>query len=149
MLNDVSRHLKNKTSFEINQEILGMRNLFRGIVVKSWIGNNFETSVDHEHNKSIVKESVKCCNECWLDRCNVLHDEEEQKKRLSQWNKNLFDEMKNEVSDERKYVENTESDLDRSNNEKIKAWMLGTIKMKSKLKKCPQFEIRRFFNGQR
>ena len=68
LLNDISRYLKNEKSFESNQEMLGMRNMFRGIVVKSWTGNNFETSADCKHNKMIVKESARFYNEHWVDR---------------------------------------------------------------------------------
>lgn len=129
--------------------MLGMRNMFRGIVVKSWTGNNFETSADCKHNKMIVKESAKFYNEHWVDRWNALHTEEEQKKRLSQWCENIFDEMKNGECDERKHAERTELDIDRSENDTIKAWTLGALKMKRNLKKCTRSDVRRFFNGQR
>ena len=32
IVSDISKSLNNETRFEINQEILGMRNVFRGIV---------------------------------------------------------------------------------------------------------------------
>ena len=57
--------------------------------------------------------------------------------------------MKNGECDERKHAERTELDLDRSENDTIKAWTLGALKMKRKLKKCTRSDVRRFFNGQR
>ena len=80
---DTSKFLNNDTSFEINQEILGIRNVFRGTLIKIWTGNNFGTSDDRKHNKIIVKESVLFYNECCVDRHKEMHDEEEQKKRLT------------------------------------------------------------------
>ena len=94
IVSDISKLLNNETSFETsfetNQEILGMRNVFRWIVIKSWTGNDFDTSEDRKNNKTIVKESVLFNTESWVDRCKALHDEEEKKKRLSQWYGNLF-----------------------------------------------------------
>ena len=78
-----------------------------------------------------------------------MHDEEEKKKRLSQWCGNLFDEMKNGECDARTCAKRTKLDVDRVQNEIIRAWMLGALKMKRKLKKCPQSDIRRGFNGRR
>ena len=63
IVSDIRTFLKNETSFETNQEVLGMRNVFRGITIKSWTENNFETSEDHKCNKIIVKESVIFCND--------------------------------------------------------------------------------------
>ena len=55
---------------------------------------------------------------------NVMHDEEEQTKRLTQWHGNMFDEMNGE-SEARRHVERTKLDTDRAPNESIRSWMLG------------------------
>ena len=55
---DMRKFLNNETSFETNQETLNTRIVFRGIVIKSWTGNDFDTSKDRKRNKIIVKESV-------------------------------------------------------------------------------------------
>ena len=44
IVRDISKFIKNETSFETNQEFLGMRNVFRRIIIKICTGNNFETS---------------------------------------------------------------------------------------------------------
>ena len=56
--------------------------------------------------------------------------------------------MENGECDERKYVERTELDFDRSDNETIKFWMLGTIKMKRTLKNYPHSDISMFLIGE-
>ena len=61
-----------------------MRNVFRGMIIKSWTGNNFETSEDRKHNKFIAKDSVMFYDEFYVDIFNAMHDEEEQKKILIQ-----------------------------------------------------------------
>ena len=54
----IRKLLNNERRFETNQEMLGMRNVFRGIVIKSWTGNDFDASNDRKFNKIIVKKSV-------------------------------------------------------------------------------------------
>ena len=44
IVRDISKFIKNETSFETNQIFLGMRNVFRRIIIKICTGNNFETS---------------------------------------------------------------------------------------------------------
>ena len=117
--------------------LLGMRNVFRGITITSWTENNCETSEDLKHNKIIVKESVMICNECWVDGCNAIHSEEEQKKVLIQSHGNMFDEMMNGESEARRHAERTKFEIDRAQNETIRSWILGALKMKRKLKKHP------------
>ena len=70
-----------------------MRIFFRGIVVKNWKGNEINESVDFKYNKLIIKESASFYHKCCINRCEILHDEEEQKKRLSQWYENVFNKM--------------------------------------------------------
>ena len=47
----------------------------------------------------------------------MFHDEEEKKKRLTQWCKNVFNEMENGEIDEKKHANKTKLDLSRTNNE--------------------------------
>ena len=55
MLNEVSKHLKNELSFENNQEILGLTNVFRAIVIKIWTEINSEKSANCKCNKVVFK----------------------------------------------------------------------------------------------
>ena len=57
-MSDIRKNLTNKTIFETNQELLGMRNVIHVIVIKSWIGDNVDTSEDRKQNTIIVNESV-------------------------------------------------------------------------------------------
>ena len=60
-------------------------------------------------------------NECWVDRFNLMCDEEEKKKRLIQWYSNAFDEMFNGEREERRHSERAKLDIDRSQNETIRS----------------------------
>ena len=95
--------------------------MFREIELKRWAGNNFETSEDRKRNKIIIKESVMCWKDFYIDRCNVIHDEEDQKKRLTQWNGNVLDEMMNGERDERTHVESTKLEIEWAQNKNIRS----------------------------
>ena len=128
IVSDISKNLNNETSFETNQESLGIRSMLRGIAMKIQIGNNFDTSEDRKYKKIIVKESASFVNEFWVERCKAVHEEEEPKKRLSQCHGNFLNDMMNGESEERRHVERTKLDTDRAPNESIRSWMLGQFK---------------------
>ena len=77
------------------------------------------------------------CNEFWFGRCNVMHDEEDQKKQLTQWHGNVLDKMMNGEREGRRFAESTKLEIDQDPNENIRSWILGALKIKRKLKKCP------------
>ena len=79
-------------------------------------------------------------------QCNATCDEEEQKKRLTQWCGKVFDEMNGEI-EARRHVERTNLDDDRCKNETIRSWILRALKLKWKLKKTPYANIRKNLNG--
>ena len=56
--------------------------------------------------------------------------------------------MLNGDSEERRHVERTRLDVDRSSNESIRSRTLGALKMKRKFKKYLQNDIRRFSMGE-
>ena len=49
-------------------------------------------------------------NECWVDRCNAMYDEEHE---------NVIDEMMNGERESRRHVERTKLDVDRVQNETL------------------------------
>ena len=67
----------------------------------------------------------------------AMYDEEEQKKIISLWHGNIINEILNGESEARRCVERIRLDIDQVQNEYIRSWMLGALKMKMKLKKTP------------
>ena len=54
MIHDERKHFHNETVYCTNQEVLGCRETFRGIVLKEWVVQfNIRINVD-EHNKVLV-----------------------------------------------------------------------------------------------
>ena len=84
-----------------------------------------------------MKELVLFYIEYWVDRCKVMHEEEEQKKRIIQWHGNVFNKMLNGESESRRNVERTRLNVDRASNDSIRSCVPGVLNMKMKLKKHP------------
>ena len=79
IIRDIQKFLNKESNYQKNQELIGLRNVFRGMAVQCWIGPSFNNNNDRKHNKVIVKESVLFYSEFWLERCKALHDEEKQR----------------------------------------------------------------------
>lgn len=76
MIVDIARFLKNKREFTSAQELIGMKNIFRGIVVKEWVEQDEECINFHECSKVIVKICMKCYHDMQKLRCVEWHKEE-------------------------------------------------------------------------
>ena len=67
---------------ETNQGIIGIRDLFRGHVVKVWSGTNFSDRKYHKLNKIAVRSCVKHYYDGWIDRNKACHEETVQMERM-------------------------------------------------------------------
>ena len=77
------------------------------MVVKCWTVDDFDNKDDRKYNKLIIKELVLFYSECWLDRCEALHNEDKQKEQLSQWCNNVLSMMENEHVSARRHLVRT------------------------------------------
>ena len=69
MLKDINECFNNCNDHHTNQQLIGHRDMFRGVVVKEWvIGKNINI-IFHAHNKVLVKSIVQFHHECWKRRC--------------------------------------------------------------------------------
>ena len=84
--------------YKTNQQHVGMKDLFRGYVVKYWKGVELNTNKHHELNKMVVKKCVECYVGCWKER-NIEHnDEKKQRKRVIKWHKNTLEKVKKQTN---------------------------------------------------
>ena len=75
--------------FETCQQYIGMKELFRGYVVRNWKETNFNTTKYAELNKILVWNVVLFYNKCWLHRNECYQDAKMQRKRMISWYKKL------------------------------------------------------------
>ena len=58
MDNDIEKRFKNRGNTRANQKLLGMREGFRGVVVKEWVAMPNERTEFPQHNKTLVEKGV-------------------------------------------------------------------------------------------
>ena len=99
--------LNKESNYLTNQELIRLINVLRSMVVKCWTVDDFDNKDDRKYNKLIIKELVPFYSECWLDRCEALHNEDKQKEQLSQWCNNVLSMMENEHVSARRHLVRT------------------------------------------
>ena len=79
MVNDMNKFFNNSNDYCTNHQLIGHRDLFRGVTVKEWVMGNHNVSKFHACNKVLVKSCFHFYHECWKIRFVVLHDPEVQR----------------------------------------------------------------------
>ena len=82
MENDIDKYFNEEENFWTNQQILGMREVLRGIIVKDWASMQLESMDFSQCNKVLIKNTVDFYFEYWRNRCMVLHAPESIKQHL-------------------------------------------------------------------
>ena len=65
-----------------SQQYVGMRELFRGFIVKDWVEADFNCKQYSELNKIVIANAVKFYNQCWKHRNEEFHNERKQRVRM-------------------------------------------------------------------
>ena len=76
-IEDILRYLEDDSDdeYKTNQEILGMKNIFRGYVVKVWKGTNFAQNKYRKLNRIVVRLSIQYYYKYWIERNKIYHNE--------------------------------------------------------------------------
>ena len=85
IVNNIRKYLIEYNNFEINQQSLGFKSLFRGCVIKAQSNTNFNTTKYIELNEVLIKHCIKYYLESWKYRNEVLYNYNYQKRRLKSW----------------------------------------------------------------
>ena len=80
MAKDLEKCFNNTRNMHTNQQLLGMREVFRGVVANEWVAMPNERIDFSSCNKALVKDGVNLQSEYWNKRCEVLDDLKVQKK---------------------------------------------------------------------
>ena len=68
--------------YETNQQIIGMKHLFRGFSVKAWKGAQDDKKNYTNLNRIVNQHCMACYCKFLKDRNEKLHDEDKQRKRV-------------------------------------------------------------------
>ena len=146
---DILRYLEDdvedEDEYETTQRYVGMQEIFRGYIVKNWMGANINCTKYYVLNKVLVYECVMFYNKCWKHRNEVAQDETKQRERLIKWYENERNEARNSKYNQvRLYVQRCVLDVNRCNCDSIKRWILNLKNIEKKVEKIPQNDIRQF-----
>ena len=144
---DILRYLEqdDEEEYETSQGIIGMNELFRGCIVKDWMGANAQEDKHRTLNEIVVRKCVEFYAECWKHRNEVCHDNDKQKERLRKW---VIKEKESAVRSEnvqvREYVRKFAINEEQSDADKMKKWIQNVKKLKTKIEKVPRGDIRKY-----
>ena len=79
MINDVRKYFNKESNYWTNQQVIGMREVFRRVVVKFWVALPLESVNFSKYNKILVRKAVELYSSCWREQYNVLHSPEYEK----------------------------------------------------------------------
>ena len=147
MLNDVNKYFNNNDDYYTNQQLIGHRELFRGVVVKEWVIENQNNINFHAYNKVLVKSCVQFYHECWKRRCVVLHDPEVQKKVLKEEVLVIMEEANEEaIEGLNRYVQIHTIKLNEASVEELLSWIRSVRAFKKRACKNKCQDIRNMLN---
>lgn len=91
MLEDFMLHLENgdPDDYETTQQCMGMKELFRGFIIKDWKGANYHCDKCKILNKMLIKHSVQFYRKCWMHRNEYYDNPEKQRSRINEWRNKL------------------------------------------------------------
>ena len=74
MIKDMQLCSRGYDNFYANQQRAGIKNLFKGIVVKELVMIPQKSVKFNPHNRVLIVMCVNLYHDCWKKRCVVLHD---------------------------------------------------------------------------
>ena len=137
MIKDIKRYFSgDETEYYANQQLIGIKALFRGVIVKEWVAVNNDNMNYHEYNRILVKSCMQFYHNCWKERCEELHKDNMQKEILEEEIKNMKEEANNGIiKGLRNYVDAHKIDEKEEKISTMKAWRTG---FRSFIKNAPK-----------
>ena len=85
-IEDIRKFMRDEVDdYETNQQIIGMKHLFRGFSGKAWKGAQVNNNKYSNLNRIVNQHCMAYYCKCWKDRNEKLHDEETQRSRVIEW----------------------------------------------------------------
>ena len=127
MINDAKRYFaEDEMYYHTNQQIIGIKAFFRGVIVKEWVVVNDENVNYHEHNRILVKSFARFYHEFQKERCEALHTENKQREVLEEETKNMKEEAtKGTIKGLKNYADSCEIDEKEEKVSTMKSWRSG------------------------
>jgi len=149
-LEDILRYLDNEEDkdYKMNQQFVGMKELFRGYVVIMWEGTNENSDKYRVMNKIVVNKCVNFYVQCWKKRNETYHDEGKQRERIKKWYENEINKAKSsEIRQLRDYAQKFKLNEERSSTEMMKVWIKNLKELEKKIGEVSKNDIRRYMSA--
>ena len=148
MLGDILNYMEDddENDYETNQQMVGMRSVFRGHVVKVWKGINFSQTKYKALNKILSKHCILYYQKCWKDRNEYYHNEDAQKSRALEWKRVIEQHVEtNEGINVQNFMRQMRKDEQRSSAKAILKWIYNMKNDMKKVKQMKTNDIRKYF----
>ena len=143
ILKDANKYFRKENDFRANQENLGARELFRGIVAKDWVVQSDECVTFEQHNKVMVVMCVILYHECWKNRCAVLHEPDAQRKVLeNEIEIMMVESSRREFKNILRYVQVHLINVEAASVSKMLSWVRSVINVEENAIKCKNQDTR-------
>ena len=143
MENDIGKYFNEEENFWTNQQVLGMREVLRGIVVKDWVAMPVECIDFTQYNKVLIKKAVVFYCECWNNRCVVLHSPEVRKQYLRKEIKAIkLEAMSGSIENYNRYVNAYPINDKSASLESMSMWIKKARVFRTNAKRSGQQDIR-------
>ena len=143
MLRDIIKYFNYDDNYYANQQIIGYKDMFMGVIIKEWVAGNEHGVIFHNYNKILIKCCVQFYVECWKRRCVRLHSPEVKMKVLKEDAMALLDDAgKDEVKGLKRYSEVNSMDLNEATNDQLVSWIKSVRIFKKRAKNNVHQDIR-------
>jgi len=143
MENDIVKYFNKEENFWTNQQVLGMRDVFRGIVVRDWGALPIECIDFTPYNKVMIKKAVDFYSACWNNRCVVMHSPEVRKQYLRKELKAIkLEAMSGTIENYNRYVKAYPINEETASLESMSMWIKKARVFRNNTKRSGQQDIR-------
>ena len=147
IIEDIRKFMRDDVDdYETNQQIIGMKHLFRGFSVKAWKGAQDDKKNYTNLTRIVNQHCMAYYCKCWKDRNEKLHDEDTQRKRVIEWQQKEYEKALNRQHPQvRKYAIENEVDAPNYTTEYLRRWIYVLREIKKRAEKYKGSDIRSYF----
>ena len=133
------RHLENKNEedYKMNQQHVGMQELFRGHVIIDWEGTNLNYPKHKRLNDILARKCVEFHTTCWKHRNKEFHDKPKQRQRIKKWYKRINEVKNGDEMQLKSYVRKHKINMERCKIDTTKRWTRSVTEIEKRIEKTP------------
>ena len=145
IIKDIRKYCNRESNFWTNQQALVMREVFRGVVIKSWVSLPLVRINFSVYNNILLRAEVELHIKCWRERRKALHSPEHEKKSLKKEIKKIKDNaVKGEIVNYKRHVNFHHINENTVSVEGMRSWIKKARQFRKNAKHLKQQDMRKF-----